>query len=260
MPYSLGILVLISFFPFISHAAAGFAPGSLILSKESAAAGESISIHAAIFNSESKAVSGSIEFTVDGDPVGSQVFELDAGEALIVSQPWKAAAGEHQFGAYIDGSSEIKLTTSSTLKVTVADQPKSQVQEIANVITNSVTTLLGSSSPAVQNIASNIYATTESWREAGLAYLNENLKDATSSPALAGSATNTAPISGQILGTSTLRTESPTISIFDRAWGAILAFLLVIFGTAAFFYPFLALLFFILLYLAKKTLLRPHRS
>lgn len=261
--YATLLTVAIALFPLSSHAAAGFAPQSLFVSKESPAAGEEILIHATVFNSESKSVNGSVEFAVDGDPIGSQEFELATGEAKIISTKWKATSGEHQFNAYIDGTPEIKLTTSSSVKVTVRDEPVSQVQQLAGALSGGISSVIASSSPAVQSVANTIYAKTESWREAGLAYLSDALKDATTSPAIiARSSGATSTVSqGAVLGTSTVPkgAEPSDSSLFSGVRSATLGFLRVIFGTAAFFYPFFAILFFILLYVAKRTLIRPHR-
>lgn len=263
LPFATLMITGVTLFPLLSHAAAGFAPQSLFVSKESPAAGEEILIHATVFNNESKSVNGSVEFAVDGDPVGAEEFELAAGEAKIISMKWKATSGEHQFNAYIDGSAEIKLTTSSSVKVTVRDEPVSQVQQLASALSGGISSVLASSSPAVQSVASNIYAKTESWREAGLAYLSDALKDATSSPAILSSSTGATSTEsrGTILGTSTIAagTESSESSLFSSTRNATVRFLQVIFGSAAFFYPFFAILFFILLYVAKRTLIRPHR-
>ncbi len=259
------ILLCASFalFPTIGHAAAGFSAGSLFVSKESPAAGEEVLVYSTVFNNELKSIKGSVEFTVDGDPIGTQEFELAAGEAKILSVPWKATKGEHQFNAYIDGSAEIKLTTSSSIKVSVSDAPRSAIQQYANALSGGLSSVLASSSPAVQSVATNIYAKTESWRAAGHSYLSDALKDATSSPAVIpnSSLATSSTTQGAVLGTSTIVTsgEPAKDSLFASIWNSALGFLKMIFGTAAFFYPFFAILFLILLYVAKRVLVRPHR-
>ena len=64
-----------------ASAAAGFAPGSLWLSKTEAKAGETLKIFTVVYDSGLSPIEGDVVFTVDAKNAGTRHFKLNAGNA-----------------------------------------------------------------------------------------------------------------------------------------------------------------------------------
>ena len=236
MSYALPLVVFAS-------AAAGFAPGSLWLSKTEAKAGETLKIYTVVYDSSPSAIEGDVVFTVDAKDAGTQHFKLNAGETQIVSSDWKAVAGTHTFSASlknVSGIAGVANTQTNSTNITVADAPPSPIAQYTNVVTNIIT----SSSPAVQNIFQTVASTTEGLRQAGVEWLNKALF---TDQSLAADARKPDP---EVLGTSTSNVISSSTAqkggFFGSVWRYILQVLLFIFTIKLLFYIALLVVIYVL--------------
>ncbi|OGG68944.1 hypothetical protein A3C20_01760 [Candidatus Kaiserbacteria bacterium RIFCSPHIGHO2_02_FULL_55_25] len=227
MSYALPLVV------FASAAAAGFAPGSLWLSKTEAKAGETLKIYTVVYDSSPSAIEGDVVFTVDAKDTGTQHFKLNAGETQIVSADWRAVAGTHTFGASlknVSGTTGIANTQTNLVNITIADAPPSPIAQYTNVVTN----IIASSSPAVQNVFQTVASTTEGLRQAGVEWLNKALF---TDQSLAADARKPDP---EVLGTSTSNVVSSSTAqkdgLFGTAWRYLLQALLFVFTVKLLFY------------------------
>src|SRR3989344_1432963 len=227
MSYALPLVV------FASAAAAGFAPGSLWLSKTEAKAGETLKIYTVVYDSSASSIEGDVVFTVDAKDTGTQHFKLNAGETQIVSADWRAVAGTHTFGASlknVSGTTGIANTQTNLVNITIADAPPSPIAQYTNVVTN----IISSSSPTVQNIFQPVASTTEGLRQAGVEWLNKSLF---SDQSLSTSAVRPNP---EVLGTSTSNIISSSAAqkggFFGSVWRYILQAPLLIFTIKLLFY------------------------
>src|SRR3989338_5431696 len=199
MSYALPLVV------FASAAAAGFAPGSLWLSKTEAKAGETLKLYTVVYDSSPSSIEGDVVFTIDAKNIETKHFKLNAGETQIVSADWRAAAGTHTFGASlknVSGTTGIANTQTNLVNITIADAPPSPIAQYTNVVTN----IIASSSPAVQNVFQTVASTTEGLRQAGVEWLNKALF---TDQSLAASAGRPNP---EVLGASTSNLASPRTS------------------------------------------------
>src|SRR3989344_5149650 len=226
MSYALPLVVFAS-------AAAGFAPGSLWLSKTEAKAGETLKIYTVVYDSSASSIEGDVVFTVDAKDAGTQHFKLNAGETQIVSSDWKAVAGTHTFGASlknISGAADIANMQTNPVNITIADAPPSPIAQYTDVVTN----IIASSSPTVQNIFQAVASTTEGLRQAGVEWLNKSLF---SDQSLSTSAVRPNP---EVLGTSTSNIISSSAAqkggFFGSVWRYILQAPLLIFTIKLLFY------------------------
>lgn len=217
----------------LASAAAGFAPGSLWLSKTEAAAGETLKIFTVLYDSTDNAIEGDLVFIVDDDDLNTQHFKLDPGETQILSEPWVAIAGTHTFSAMIKNLSGISDNTSTvqsnTVKVVVLESAPSPIVQYTNVLN----TLIASSSPAVQSAAQTVIDTTENWRQTGADWLSEALySDQATTPA--------SQARPEVLGTSTTNListpDAQKSSFLGSIWRYILMTLLYIFTIQWLFY------------------------
>lgn len=226
-----------------ASAAAGFAPGSLWLSKTEAKAGETLKIYTVVYDSSSSNIEGDVVFTVDAKDAGTQHFKLNAGETQIVSSDWKAIAGTHTFGASlknVTGVAGAANTQTNSTNITIADAPPSPIAQYSNVVTN----IISSSSPAVQNIVQSVASTTENWRQAGVDFLSKALY---TDQVLATDNRRQEPA---VLGTSTSNVISSSTAkksgFFGSVWRYILQALLFIFTIKLLFYFALLVVVYIL--------------
>lgn len=236
MSYALPAIVFAS-------TAAGFAPGSLWLSKTEARAGETLKIYTVVYDSSSSPIEGDVVFTVDVKDAGTRHFKLNAGETQIVSSDWKAVAGTHTFGATlknVSGIAGVANTQTNSANITVVDAPPSPITQYTNVVTN----IISSSSPAVQNIVQSVAGTTEHWRQAGADFLSKALY---TDQVLATDSRQPKP---EVLGTSTSNIFSSGTAQKDdflgSAWRYFLQALLFIFSIKLLFYIALLVVIYIL--------------
>lgn len=262
--YMRRIALFLALFPFAFPALAvaadaGFAPGALWLSSTSAHAGDAVTLYTVVYDSTPQPLEGDVAFSVDGAPFGSQHFKLAAGASQIVSISWTAIEGSHSFSAKIEnaaGVAGVASATTNTASIAVAKPAPTIVEQYVSQATGS----LGSTSPALSAAVSNVIAKTEDWRAQGADFLQKALYT-DQATAQKQSLTSSSTSKGAVLGTSTLRVAPASASapsgFFAQAKHLLLTILLWIFRSAYLFYPFFALVVFILLYIAKRTLTRP---
>ena len=226
-----------------ASAAAGFAPGSLWLSKTEAKAGETLKYLYGRVRQRPFPIEGDVVFTVDAKDAGTQHFKLNAGETQIVSSDWKAVAGTHTFGASlknISGVAGVANTQTNSVNIAVTEASPSPITQYTNVVTN----IISSSSPTVQNIVQKVASTTEGWRQAGVDWLNKAIY---TDQSLATSAPKPDP---EVLGTSTSNVVSSSTAqkggFFASAWRYVLQALLFIFSLKILFYLCLLVVLYIL--------------
>src|ERR1700733_7369024 len=166
---------------FADDVSAGFAPHSVWLSKSDITSGDSVNIFAVLYNSSDNAITGELNFFVDGMSIGTKDFTVSSGETQIESFPWTATVGIHSLSATIGQisssdssvSTALQNETTGNISVVVAPVPAqteatvpSQTSETINNITSTIENIISSSSPAVASGLSSIYNETESARTA----------------------------------------------------------------------------------------------
>ena len=241
---------------------AGFAPGSVWLSKTDIEAGQSVQLYTVLYDSTDVAIAGNVSFLVDNFTVSSQPFELTAGSTKIVSAVWKATEGKHTVSAALDGvinkdTGEALMLSSSAaapVSIVVASPPPPPV--IAQAV-SAATDAVQQGAPAVIAAAQSAYNSLE--------YLRENAVKALEGQIAASESTRP---SRQILGTSTSSliasagsVAGETSGFFDllrSVWQKFLMVILFISKTQILFYGSLiivVLVFFKLL----RVLMRERR-
>lgn len=235
----------------------GFPPRNIWLSRDSATAGDTVTIYAAVGNGSAEKIEGTVAFILDGKKIGTNEFILEGGKSSIQSVAWSATAGTHTISAKIEGAVLSNMETGA-IEITVTAPPPSPVADALNTASGAASTIIASSSPFVLGAATTIFSTTESLRTRGQDYFDTKVaerqkRDTRSNIEGFGS-------EGIALGTSTERASDSTFgSMLASAQDGFYNVGQIIFRSAAFFYPFFALLFFILLYLATKWAQRRPR-
>lgn len=253
------ILLLLAFpaLTFADTIPAGFPSTPLWLSKTALTEGDSVTIHTVVFNSSTSSLSGSVVFLVDGAILGSKTFSVSPGTNELVSYPWTAKQGSHQFSARLDGvsgaSDSLSSTATATTTVSVLAPPPppesvTKTVEAANAVSETVQT----ATPIITNIASSTFATTEGIRESAVAALEK----------LASSTTHTTKPEGEVLGAEDYEAQMQANAnkAFDigatiqNMWQGLLSFLLMIFRSSFWFYVFVAAIIAILIAFVRTAL------
>jgi hypothetical protein len=231
-----------------SAAQAGFAPGSLWLSKTSAVEGESLTVYTVVHNSGSGTIAGDVRFLVDDAELAVQHFELEAGASEILAALWEAAPGAHTFSARLEdvsGAAAASVRTeASAITIAVAPAPPSAVE----IATAKASGFLASTSPAVQNALQSVAGVAERFREAGERYLADALYDATSTRASAAPAQSPEAEGGQVLGEeiapAPAAEDGPSVFGSIKEW--VLRALLSVFSSTILFYVALLVVCYVL--------------
>ena len=121
-------IFFILFFPLLAGAT-GFAKQSLFLSRDGVVDGETVSIYSVVFNTDSVAFSGLMEFSDNNKTIGTTSVTLSAGQASTVSIPWKTTVGPHAIVARLEDQKgtilEENLATFTVLsKTQIATEPQ----------------------------------------------------------------------------------------------------------------------------------------
>lgn len=206
--------------------AAGFAPGSVWISKTSLMAGDTATLFTVLYNSSENVFSTDVTFTVDAVSVGTKKVSLDAGSSEIVSMLWTATTGSHQISARIENAGGVATSTAESVTVVVAPPPPpSAVEEASRAAAKAL--------PVVQESVKGVFAEAERIRERAANALAEALQPATTTPRVKN---------GVVLGTTTAQTQNTVPmgggvgSFFAKLWHGILSVLLYIFQTKILFY------------------------
>ncbi|MDZ4231894.1 MAG: hypothetical protein U1C72_01430, partial [Candidatus Pacearchaeota archaeon] len=123
-------------FPLIGLAAslsnAGFLQGGIWYSKDPFFAGETVRVYAALFNSGSEDIAGSVEFFDNGYSLGTSDFFVEhSGKFAQVWVDWNTSEGEHLVEAIITEASAIRIGKEAVpiqLQQNVAQQSARRVQ------------------------------------------------------------------------------------------------------------------------------------
>lgn len=236
---------------------AGFPAQPIWVSTQQPTAGDSVNIFTVVYNGSTAKIQGTVLFTVDGNAIGTKQFALDAGTSAMESVSWKAVAGAHTIAASIDAGTGVALANAKTDSIRIevaAAPPPSQVAQSVAAVSNIIGTIVASSTPFIANAAQNTFQLTEAVREGAAQYFQNQLEH---------NSGRAADADGPVLGVQTERADdfaqtaaaaSPSwwrsgLSMFDRL-------MLALFSSVAFFYPLLALVIFIALYIVARRVRR----
>lgn len=272
MKFSAALFSLFALLPAFSFASAGFPSQAIWVSKTAAVEGETLVVSTVVYNSENESLHGTLVFTSDGTRIGAREFEIGSGGSQIHSIEWKPKRGKHRIAASIEGTSqplserqtgEIEITVTAPLPPSATERAISTATQVGGALVQSAGTIASSSKPIVLGVAKSIADILEPLRQKGVVRLENYLATAAQS----GRGAAAKPISqagkelsatrkGTTLGTSTENTKSSDISgiVQTAAAGA-----LFVFKNAFIFYPFLAFLFFLVLYLFARRIRRPKK-
>jgi hypothetical protein len=239
---------------------AGFAKQSLFLSKSPVTEGDSVRIYAVLSNETASAFAGSVVVS-DGDTkIGSAAASIAAGGAQTVSVPWKPAAGSHTITAKLTAS-DGTVVESESATFTIAAKPVPVFSDTASPSaaavesSQNIQNQIGSFSPAAEQASKPAFTIIDGFRSSAADFIDSQL--ASTKTKLANT-----PQPGIVAGDAT---QSPTVS---NPWGTawfvlytlylyLLTILRFLIGSAAVFYPLLAVIFFYLLYRSYKRFRRP---
>ncbi len=239
-----------------ASAVAGISPGSLWLSKASVTEGNSVKIMMPVYDSDAVTVAGDAVFSVDGADVGTAHFQLNSGEAEIVSTQWKAVVGQHAISARIenttnaDAKQAVMLTGVSagpiSVDVAAAPPPPTAIKLIEDAASVATPAVLAASQ-ALVNEAENL-------RQSAVAALSNAVANGDGQ----GSGEKA---TGLVLGAETYKTPSNVLPAAAAAskgasgWMLILdKILLFIVSSAWIFYPLgLILMLLILFFVLKRV-------
>ncbi|MDO8514637.1 MAG: hypothetical protein Q7S50_03780 [bacterium] len=255
----LAITALLTF-PFLASAqaagpvGAGFPERSLWLSNTAPKAGEEILIYTVLYNGTNAAVGGTLTFFANDAKLSSRDVSLAPQSSSIISEKWTATAGVHTFVArFVSGADSATQQQTTTIKISVPEPPPpSALQNSVNKATVVASQFASSSAPIVQKIAQEVFAKTEVMRNTGIEYLEKKVD-----PPQKSKDALVKNVRGFVLGTSTKESDVPSSFLHTAGQLAIAAGLFIM-RSLVLFYPFLALLFFVGLYIIYKTVRRPH--
>lgn len=239
--------------------AAGFAKQSLFLSKSPVTEGDSIRIYAVLSNSAATTFTGSVVVSDGSSEIGSVAVSIAAGGAQTASVPWQPTAGSHTVTAQLTGSdgtvvekeSESFTVDAKPLPIpAVQNAPTSTISvESSLAIQNQINSL----SPAAAQVSQPLFSIIDGIRAGAANIIDSQLADAKAKLAPTSK-------SGVVAGAST----SAGTDISGTAWTVFYTFYLYLLtvlrfliGSAAVFYPLLAILFFYFLYRSYRWARRP---
>lgn len=255
-------LVVLSFLLLPSFAlAAGFANGSLFLSKSSVVEGDTVLIHVVVSNEDPTKFSGSVVLADADTSIGTVPVTLTAGEAQTVSVSWTPAAGSHTVTAKLTASDgTVAEQESQTFVVAPKPQPAfaGAGQSAAVDSSAAIQQDIANVSPQVAGAAQPLFTIIDGARSSAADMLDTQLAGTQAKLA------NT-PKPGITLGTSTSAIADPALS---NPWGTFwfvvytaYLYLLTIarwlVGNAGVFYPVLAILFLYILWRIFRRIRRP---
>jgi hypothetical protein len=232
-----------------AEVAAGFAPGSLWISKTALAAGDMATLYTVAYNSTAETVAGDAVFSVDGTTLGTKHFSLAPGTTQILSEAWAATEGSHRFAVGLEnlntGNTVLAEAKSDALTVAVAAAPPPSAGAAA--AQNAL-----AAAPLALGAASTTLSTVQSLRNDAIATIENALA---------------APAAGAVLGTSTEKTADDSSwktlthpsafgSYFSSAWRTFLTWMLYILTNDWLFW----IAFVLILYIVLRLLLLMFRE
>lgn len=264
-------IISVVFMPAVSFAAqtipAGFPSQSIWVSKTNVVAGEAIEIFTVVYNSGDATVGGNVVFTADGARVATKQFNLDAGKTELESVSWTATAGKHKLGASIeeavDAASQSVLISNKnagTIEITIANPPPpTAVEQAVNVVSTIARDVASTSVPIITSAAKSVYQATESFRNAGIAFAENNLpKQSAQKTGIAPASPNQKTVSAQSAQQNANAAPTPDTSFFSKLSQLAAPAIFYTFGSRAIFYPLLCALLLGLLYLLGRMVSKPR--
>jgi len=182
---------------------AGFAPGSLWISKTELVAGDSATFYTVVYDSSAGAIAGDAVFSLDGTTLGSKHFALTAGTTQILSLPWVATEGPHSVLATIENAGSttpLAGRTTDTIALTVAPAPPPSPQVAA---AEAAASGIASATPAVLAFTGTALGAVDSVRQSAIHSVQGALDGPSANP-------------GQVLGVSTYR--APASASSSNSW------------------------------------------
>lgn len=256
--------ILLVFVPLSSFAAVGFAQESVWLSHTPVIAGETVSIYAALTNGGAETLTTTAYFRDNGIRIGSLPVSLQPGEARIVSLSWTPSVGKHSLAVELASSSVQLAKGTQTTTVTVEKPsvfsalsiPKdSAVAATAFTDSSGIQAQIAKLSPLLDTYTKPVFSTIDSWRLRGSTLLQAQASSSKEKAQaardekvnIADGKTDTSYASQKLTFSQILHTL--LMYIFSA-----LQFLL---AKAAFFFPLLAFVFFLLLWKLYRRYIRP---
>ena len=244
--------------------AAGFANGSLFLSKGSVTEGDTVLIHVVVSNEDPAKFTGTVVLDDAGSSIGTVPVTLAAGEAQTVSISWAPTAGSHTVSAKLTASDgTVVQQESQTFSIAAKPQPASvfaNSNQGAAVVDSSapIQQSIANVSPQVASAAQPLFTVIDGARSSAADVLDTQLANTKTN------LTNTQK-PGFVLGTSTSALSDPTITnpwgtfwfVLYTAYFYVLTILRWLVGNAGVFYPVLAILFLYILWRIFRRIRRP---
>ncbi len=239
----------------LSVSAAGFARESLFLSKTPVTEGETVLIHAVVNNDTAAKFDGQLVFSDESGSIGSVPVTLGAKEASVVSISWKPLAGSHKVAAELRQGTTVVEKEYGTFEVAKKPAATATTSTAAAAVESSsgIQQGISSVSPAVANVTAPVFTLIDGGRSAAADVLDSQL---------ANTKTKLGPSAGNVLGADEVKNAGS--NPMGAFWFAlytlyfyILTLLRFIIGSAAVFYPAIALLFLFTLWKLVRRLRRP---
>ncbi len=256
------VLAFVSLFlasPALAAIPAGFAPSQIWLSQSTPIAGSSVRVYTVVYNANQTSIEGSVSFKINDSVIGSSPFRLEAGESVIESASWVPNEGSYTASAEITSAGSknstqtatATTTSSSILSVTVLPRtPKPPTVEASD----SVQTIVASSSPTLFSVISATTATTESIRKAGETYLTSLAGES-----IPKSTATAIKKDGVVLGADTEALETTPTKEDGGYLQAIAKTFLPFFRYPALFYPVILGIILFVLWLVTIRFRNPRR-
>ncbi len=223
--------------------AAQFAPSNLFLSKAAVMEGDTVLIHAVVQNNATAKFPGTVVLRDNDVQVGSVPVTLAANEVRAISVSWTPGPGSHKITAELqDQDGAAVQAQSETFAVAAKPKPKvaaASSPSVAAAVESSadIQAKIGDLSPAAGGALAPVFRLVDGSRTAIADVLDTQI--AKTKPKLA-------PLPGVVAGTSTIHAPdqgSWGSSMFNTVYFYILTVLRYLIGSAAIFYPVLALAF-----------------
>lgn len=233
--------------------AASFAKESLFLSKASVTEGDTVLLHAVVLNRESSAFSGELVFSEAGVTIGSATVSLKSGEADTHSVSWKPTAGTHTVKAALR-SADVQTEELSATFV-IAAKPTASSSSSAVGSSADIQQKIAEVSPSVAQATAPAFVLLDGGRAQAATFIDTQITETKQKLATADT-----KIPGSVAGVQTEALSDP-VGGFWYALYTIYFYLLTIarfiIGSAAVFYPLLAVLFIYGLWRLYRRMRRP---
>lgn len=168
-------------------AVSGFVPKQIWYSAETLVEGETVEVHTAVWNGESKSFLVKVEFYDDSTVLGDREVTIGPSELKDVYVLWKVTAGEHTISAKIISSEVVvsgkkesitlRYTKTSTDKQNVLAKEKEEEEE--SIVAEDTVSVKESILPeSVSKTISQSYGTVDNFRSETAVKLEKNKEEA----------------------------------------------------------------------------------